>query len=124
MFSSLLRRSSNRRLVASEDGQPLPSPGPSDRRRLSAPRHATADFTEADDDDDDDDDEDDRRRSQLRARVRRFNSDNMDLHGGSGRGDGDDDPDEPDHDDEDGNDIRRRPSLPVLPLFSSTHLGS
>lgn len=122
MFSSLLRRSSNRRRIASEDGQPLPSPGPSDRRRLSAPRHATADFTEADDDDEDDD-EDDRRPSQLRARIRRFNSDNVDLQVGGGRGDDGDDRDEPDHDDEDGNDARRRPSLPVLPLFSSTHLG-
>ncbi|KEY71494.1 hypothetical protein S7711_03561 [Stachybotrys chartarum IBT 7711] len=108
MFSSLLRRSrhSHRRVLVSEDGGSA-SPGPSDRRRPSARRHATADFTEADDDDEDED-------SHLRG-TRRFNSDRQIPRHNEG---GDDDADE------DGDEDGGHPPLPVLPLFSSSHLDS
>ena len=53
MFSTLLRRTSSRR-VQDAATRASPSPGPAYERR----HHATADFTEADDNDDDDSNED------------------------------------------------------------------
>ena len=100
MFSSLLRpkqQQSTRRVHVQEDAEARdsPSPGPAGQHHLqyAARRHATADFTEADDDDDDSNE------------------------GGIGRYQlGGDDADE----DEDGGAGRR---LPILPLFSAAYLG-
>lgn len=104
MFSSLLRRPRPaRRRVRDLDLDPSASPsfGPS--------RRPTADFTEADDDDDDEE-ANERDESHL-ARGARFADDD--------EGDDEDD-NNADDDDEDG----RPGALPVLPLFSSSHLGS
>lgn len=70
------------------------------RRHFTGRTHATADFTEADDDDEDDDFNDEG--------VSRFDNDA-------------DDADDHDIEDEDANGSPR--ALPVLPLFSATHLG-
>ncbi|RNJ53422.1 hypothetical protein D7B24_001944 [Verticillium nonalfalfae] len=98
MFTSLLRPRRHSRHV-DDDGLPTsPSAGPA-FRKPPLRRHATADFTEADDDDEDSND---------------------------GMGDqyveGDEEQDDEDNrlDDEDG--VRR--SLPVLPLFSASYLDS
>ncbi|KYK59458.1 uncharacterized protein DCS_00588 [Drechmeria coniospora] len=142
MFSSMLRRPKNgSRRVDVRDGRPSPStPAPatstprapatdglspvvagfsspaallSPAVRLSPPRprrlfvrrtHATADFTEADDDDDDDEDSD-------AEPVHRFD------HAGP--------PDAPDEDaDDDADEDGGRKALPLLPLFSASHLDS
>lgn len=94
MFSSLLRPNQHRDRrdaaalgVSPSSGPAFPKPG--------IRRHATADFTEADDDDDEDSQEE-----------------QIDQYG-------DEDGDGEAVDDEDN--IRR--SLPVLPLFSATYLG-
>lgn len=107
MFSTLLRRprQGRRRVSGSKDKHPAhilaASPAYSPGRR------ATADFTEADDDDEEEEDEDE----------------GASHAGPSARyGDGEDQ-DEPEGEgtarDEDG----RRGGLPVLPLFSASHLG-
>lgn len=101
--------------------------------------HATADFTEADEDDDEDDDEgrrfenngnnnsnsdnnhgiatglfDDNNDSNIRRRPGQvYGDDNAAGRDQGGRGD----------DGEEDRLPRRRNTLPVLPLFSSTHLG-
>ena len=106
MFSSLMRRprGATRRRLSHLDTDPSASTS-------FEPRRATADFTEADDDDDqdEDDDVDDEigRRIPNAGRTARFEDDR-------------------DGDDDDGNDDEDGPSgaLPVLPLFSVSHLGS
>ncbi|EEY14756.1 conserved hypothetical protein [Verticillium alfalfae VaMs.102] len=98
MFTSLLRPRRHSRHV-DDDGLPTsPSAGPA-FRKPPLRRHATADFTEADDDDED-------------------SNDGM----GDQYVDGDEEQDDEDNrlDDEDG--VRR--SLPVLPLFSASYLDS
>ena len=108
MFSSLIRRPKpgSRRVFVRESNF-SPSPGPSTRRRDSVRRHATADFTEAEDDEDEESND---------GRARQYN-DQADEEDDDGEGDGDvvDDDAEPGD---------RRARLPVLPLFSSSHLGS
>jgi hypothetical protein len=93
MFSSFLRnkqQQSGRRVHVQEDPEVLDSPSPGPAHQHHAPyaarRHATADFTEADDDDDDSN-EDGIGRYQL---------------GGDGE------------DDEDGGPGRRLPILPLF----------
>lgn len=96
MFPSLLRRPRNGpRRVDVRDESVSPSPGPA-TRRYTARRRATADFTEADDDQDSDN-------APLRP---------LDEDGNTARDDAAADADE---------DGAR--ALPVLPLFSATHLG-
>ncbi|KAI9171224.1 Calcium channel YVC1 [Paramyrothecium foliicola] len=106
MFSSLMRRPKpgSRRALLRQDSFSA-SPGPSTRRRDSIRRHATADFTEADDDDEDDESND--------PRGRRFDDQAVQEE------DADEDVDEDDLDH--ANPTAR---LPVLPLFSSSHLDS
>lgn len=95
---SLLLRSFQRSQHVQPEPEPEPEPsrGPARQEGYFQPRHATADFTEADDDDDESNDEE-------RPRYR------------GGEGDGDDDEDE----NEDG----LPQSGTVLPLYSSSHLG-
>ncbi|EGX92920.1 cation channel family transporter, putative [Cordyceps militaris CM01] len=84
-----------------------PSPPPQRPRQFSARVHATADFTEADDDEEDDDEDD-------------FDHDPENPGGAQ----------EDDEDDEDAIDDLPEPQqrgpggLPVIPLFSSTHLDT
>ncbi|KAF4421249.1 YVC1-vacuolar cation channel [Fusarium acutatum] len=113
MFSSLLRRprAGPRRIDRRRNASFSPSPGPA-RRRYTLERHATADFTEADDDDGDD--THDEGLSRFRSNDRRTNND------GDEEDDEDDEGEEEDRPGEDG----RRGGLPVLPLFSASHLDS
>uniref|UniRef100_A0A0D2XW95 Calcium channel YVC1-like C-terminal transmembrane domain-containing protein n=1 Tax=Fusarium oxysporum (strain Fo5176) TaxID=660025 RepID=A0A0D2XW95_FUSOF len=113
MFSSLLRRprAGPRRIDRRRNTSFSPSPGPA-RRRYTLERHATADFTEADDDDGDD--THDEGLSRFRSNERRTNND------GDEEDDEDDEGEEEDRPGEDG----RRGGLPVLPLFSASHLDS
>ncbi|KAG9504405.1 hypothetical protein J7337_004378 [Fusarium musae] len=113
MFSSLLRRprAGPRRIDRRRNTSFSPSPGPA-RRRYTLERHATADFTEADDDDGDD--THDEGLSRFRSHDRRTNND------GDEDDDEDDEVEEEDRPGEDG----RRGGLPVLPLFSASHLDS
>lgn len=113
MFSSLLRRprAGPRRIDRRRNTSFSPSPGPA-RRRYTLERHATADFTEADDDDGDD--THDEGLSRFRSNERRTNND------GDEEDDEDDEGEEEDRPGEDG----RRGGLPVLPLFSASHLGT
>lgn len=108
MFSSLLRRprAGPRRVDRRRNSSPSPSPGPA-RRRYTLERHATADFTEADDDDADESHDEG---------MTRFHSNDRHVDD-----DGDEEDDQDDGQDEDG---RRRGGLPVLPLFSASHLDS
>ncbi|KAF4513551.1 hypothetical protein G6O67_000810 [Ophiocordyceps sinensis] len=109
MFSSLLRRQKNgHRRVDIRDGSPSPSSLPP-RRHFTGRTHATADFTEADDDDDEDDDDDD----HDDAGPERANPRGRHAHHPPSGGAADDV-------DEDG---AIKP-LPVLPLFSVTHLDA
>ncbi|ENH65612.1 Calcium channel YVC1 [Fusarium oxysporum f. sp. cubense race 1] len=110
MFSSLLRRprAGPRRIDRRRNTSFSPSPGPA-RRRYTLERHATADFTEADDDDGDD--THDEGLSRFRSNERRTNND------------GDEEDDEDEEEDRPGEDGRRG-GLPVLPLFSASHLDS
>ncbi|GKU01350.1 unnamed protein product [Fusarium langsethiae] len=116
MFPSLLRRprAGPRRIDRRQNTSASPSPGPA-RRRYTLERHATADFTEADDDDADFTHDEGLRR--FRNNERRTNND------------GDEDEEEDDEDDNDGdeeygmNEDGRQSGLPVLPLFSASHLG-
>lgn len=96
---SLLLRSFQRsqHVQPEPEPQPEPSRGPARPEGYFQPRHATADFTEADDDDDESNDEE-----QPRYR--------------GGEGEGDDD-------DEDENEDGLPQSGTVLPLYSSSHLG-
>lgn len=108
MFSSLLRRPRRgSRRVDIHDLAVSPSSVPHLRhRQYTDTTHATADFTEADDDDDDDDtNEED---------LVRFDEDAGQAN----------DQDQVDHGEDDGpNEDDRNRVLPVLPLFSATHLG-
>lgn len=118
MFSSVLRRPRHAsQRVNSRELSVSPASGPLRRRQFTTRTHATADFTEADDDDDDDTNEEG---------LVHFDEDGQDEHGG----DEDDDDAEDDEENEDDDDAihavdedNRRKALPVLPLFSSTHLG-
>lgn len=102
---SQLLRSFQRSQHVQPDPKPEPSrsSGPARQEGYFTPRHATADFTEADDDDDDDSNEEGRPRYQEGAGI-----------AGSGNDDDDDD-----DDNEDG----LPQSGTVLPLYSSTRLG-
>ena len=99
MFSSLLRRPRNgpRRVDRRHDSSASPSPGPA-HREYEARRHATADFTEADDDGDDSNEEGANQYENQRNQA-------------------------PEEEEEGGEDGRPRTALPVLPLFSASHLG-
>lgn len=99
MFSSVLgRQRRSRRRVDGVDGSFSPS-ARQIRRQFTNRTHATADFTEADDDDEDDEDFIEEGMSRL-----------------------DNDADNQDEDPLDDEDDEERP-LPVLPLFSASHLG-
>lgn len=106
MFPTLLRRPrrGTRRVVDSNirraSSISVPSPSLDPRRR------AAADFTEADEYDDEDEEEEDDGPSPAPQFARRGH-------------DRDQDNGEPAQEDEDG----RQNALPVLPLFSSSHLG-
>jgi hypothetical protein len=89
MFSSLLRPRPARPIDPRDIRHNSPPPGPANFH-TSRPRHATADFTEADDDDDD----------ESTPRLDHFDDNAAGVEG----------------------DHTRRP-LPVLPLFSASHLG-
>lgn len=114
MISSFLRRprQARRRVGGIGDShlgpRDSPSPGPYRKR-------ATADFTEADDDDEDEDDD----HEDTNLRNARFD----DRDDGDGH-DEEDEGDEGDEDDGEGDEDGRRAALPVLPLFSATHLGT
>lgn len=102
-------RLSHRR-VSIRDASISPSTAPPLRQYASGRTHATADFTEADDDEDEDEDEDDFHQGGLG----RYDNAN-DIHGDDGVVEDEEDVDE--------GPSNRRHSLPVLPLFSSSHLG-
>lgn len=115
MFPSLLRRprAGPRRIDRRQNTSASPSPGPA-RRRYTLERHATADFTEADDDDADFTHDEGLRR--FRNNERRTNND--------GEEEEEEDEDNNDGDEEYGmNEDGRQSGLPVLPLFSASHLG-
>ncbi|POR34167.1 Calcium channel YVC1 [Tolypocladium paradoxum] len=104
MFSSLLRRPSNGfRPADIGDVSLSPSSRPPPRLQFAGRTHATADFTEADDDEEEDSND---------QRTDRFG------HEEEGEVAPDDGPE--DEADEDGG----QKALPVLPLFSATHLDS
>lgn len=107
MFSSLLHRPrpGSRRNHSGHDKSASPSPGPANRA-YTLHRHATADFTEADDDGDESNEEG---VNTYRNRQPSRQDEEVD----------EDEEEEGHHRDEDG----RRGSLPVLPLFSASHLG-
>ncbi|KAG8425403.1 hypothetical protein J3458_002105 [Metarhizium acridum] len=109
MFSSLLRRPKrgSRRLDI-RDFSVSPSSGPPRQHQFTGRAHATADFTEADDDDEDTNEED----------LVRFDEE---VDGVQDEVEEDEDEDDADHGaDEDD----RHRALPVLPLFSATHLDT
>ena len=109
MFSSLLRPRAGSRRVNRRPESTNGSRSPIRNPEYTLRRHATADFTEADDDDADDSNEEG-------GPVPRS------LHDR----DVDDEADEDDDGDGDGigDEDNRRGGLPVLPLFSASHLGS
>ncbi|QPG94797.1 hypothetical protein C2857_006998 [Epichloe festucae Fl1] len=106
MFSSLLRRPKRAsRRVDIHDFAGSTSSVPQPQRQYTERTHATADFTEADDDDEDTNEED----------LVRFDEDAGQAN----------DHDQIDEDDDDGADEdNRHRDLPVLPLFSATHLDT
>lgn len=111
MFSSLLRRPKRgSRRVDIRDLSVSPSSGPPRRRQFTGRTHATADFTEADDDDEDTNEED----------LVAFDEDADDVNEEAVEDEEDEDGDADDGADED----NRHRGLPVLPLFSATHLGN
>lgn len=111
MFGSLLRsRPAKERVVGRDLSASPASPAsqPLGRRNSNGSRRrATADFTEADDDDEDTHEDD--------------------TMPGFEAAEEDEDEDEDEDDDDDGDEVRRHPGrrtpLPVLPLFSASHLG-
>jgi hypothetical protein len=112
MFSSILRRSrrgSRRPDLDVRDPSVSPSSAPPRQRHFTGRTHATADFTEADDDDDDTNEEE----------LIGFDEEAA----GVNHQDGEDDQDDEDAEEGADEDNRRR-ALPVLPLFSATHLGN
>ncbi|KAK2606087.1 hypothetical protein QQS21_003482 [Conoideocrella luteorostrata] len=109
MFSSLLSRPKRgSRRVDIHNLAASPSSGPPQLRRFTERTHATADFTEADDDDDDDSNEED---------LVRFDGD-------AGEGQDDEEDGEEDDGDNGADEDNRHRVLPVLPLFSATHLDT
>lgn len=109
MFSSLLRRPRSARRRVRDHLDPQHEPSSVASASFGNRRRATADFTEADDDEDhahEDDEEAAGHGMSNIGRTARFEDDNH------GYPDADDD--------EDG----RLGALPVLPLFSVSHLGS
>ena len=130
MFPSLLRRPRPaRRRVESLDHHGGSGPGPASATVASpwfAPsrsrpgRIPTADFTEDDDDATENDFE------GIGASARFVNRKNVDrrqqAEEGEDEDEDEDEEEEEDNEDEPVNDGRRR-ALPVLPLFSTTHLG-
>lgn len=110
MFSSTLRPGAgSRRVNRRPDSTGSLSPHPT-RREYTLRRHATADFTEADDDEPDD--------SHEEGPPPRFPNDrHVDDEG-------DDDDDENDNNNEAIDEDGRHGALPVLPLFSASHLDS
>lgn len=109
MLSLLRRPRKGFRRVDRHDSA-SPSPGPASQGYASR-RHATADFTEADDDGDDSNDE-----------VERF--DNEEVEEVDGGEEEEEEQDEHEEADEDQGEDGRRTALPVLPLFSASHLGT
>ncbi|KAG5917672.1 hypothetical protein E4U42_007161 [Claviceps africana] len=121
MFSSLLRRSRRgRRRLDIDDLAASSSSLPHQRHRPYADRtHATADFTEADDDEDEDSNEEDLVRFDEDAGQ--ANAQQRDRHRYRGRDrHRDQDQDQAEEDGLDQDNRARR--LPVLPLFSASHL--
>ncbi|PNY29942.1 Calcium channel YVC1 [Tolypocladium capitatum] len=115
MFSSLLRRPRNgSRHVDIRDGSLSPSQRPPPRLQFSARMHATADFTEAEDDDEDDSNDEPTNRS---------GDEEQGQAAPAPRAGAEDDADEADEADDAGEDGGQK-ALPVLPLFSATHLDS
>ncbi|KAF3024251.1 hypothetical protein E8E14_012233 [Neopestalotiopsis sp. 37M] len=115
MLSTLLRSSKKpaptdkRRRVDSSmfhSNPNTPSPGPASRREYLEPRHATADFTEAEDEEDEESNEDE----DVGELPPRFQRPRYDGGGGSGGI----------HDGEG----RRNSSAAMIPLFSASHLDS
>ncbi|KAF5026858.1 hypothetical protein F66182_1053 [Fusarium sp. NRRL 66182] len=119
MFSSLLRRprAGPRRIDRRQNTSASPSPGPA-RRSYTLERHATADFTEADDDDGDDTHDEGLGRTQSNDRRPRNARDEEEEE--EEEEEDDDGEEEQDRLGEDG----RQRGLPVLPLFSASHLDS
>ncbi|GAO18158.1 hypothetical protein UVI_02036600 [Ustilaginoidea virens] len=111
MFSSLLRRPKpGSRRVDIHHLPVSPSTAPPAQRQVTSRTHATADFTEADDEDDETNEE----------YLVRF-----DEEAGPGSDQPEDDQDQDDDGgDEDAHANVRRQGLPILPLFSATHLDS
>ncbi|KAM0245610.1 hypothetical protein ACHAP5_005260 [Fusarium lateritium] len=123
MFSSLLRRprAGPRRIDRRRNTSGSPSPGPA-RRPYTLERHATADFTEADDDDGDD--TQDEALNRFRSNDRRTNNDGDEEEEEDDDDDNDGEEEEEEEEEEDGPDEDNQRRLPVLPLFSATHLDS
>lgn len=110
MFSSLLRRPKRpaRRVAIRHLAASSPPTGPPRQRNLTQRTHATADFA---DDDDEETTEEELDQSEEEA------GDEPDQE--------DDDEEEDEDEGDDGADEdNRRQTLPVLPLFSATHLGN
>ncbi|KAK9435122.1 hypothetical protein VB005_09915 [Metarhizium brunneum] len=109
MFSSLLRRPKrgSRRLDI-HDLSVSPSSGPPRQRQFTGRAHATADFTEADDDDEDTNEED----------LIGFDEEADGVHD---EVEEEENADDADHGADEDN---RHRALPVLPLFSATHLDA
>ncbi|KJZ77964.1 hypothetical protein HIM_02601 [Hirsutella minnesotensis 3608] len=106
MFPSLLRRPKNGpRRVGIRDASPSPSSRIPSRRHFVGRTHATADFTEADDDDEDDDHSGQEDGADPRDAVHDDEAQDAAAT---------------DNVDEDG----AIKALPVLPLFSATHLDA
>ena len=104
MFSSLLRRQRRgSRRVGDRNASISPSSGPPRSRNVTSRTHATADFTEADEDDEDTNDDG----------LGQFDEEEAEA----ANQEEDDDGDDPEDEDE------QLQPLPVLPLFSATHLG-
>lgn len=103
MFTSLLNRPRRDRPRGNDREFSISPSSRHLRRQFSSRTHATADFTEADDDDDEDDDDD-------------FNGEGASRFDNGADGQDNDAIDDDDEQDQGA-------SLPVLPLFSSTHLG-
>ncbi|KAK9422398.1 putative Ion transport domain-containing protein [Seiridium unicorne] len=110
MLSNLLQQSSKkrgpdrRRRVDSSmfpSNPNTPSPGPASRREYLEPRHATADFTEAEDDEDEQSNEEEQEVVGELPRFSRYRHDSG-IHEGDGR----------------------RSSTTMIPLFSASHLDS
>lgn len=116
MFSSILRRPKRGpRRVDVLDLSVSPSSGPPRQRQFTGRTHATADFTEADDDDEDTNEEG----------ITQYDeeADGVDEEEEEENGEGEEDEDE-DAEEDGADEDNHRQALPVLPLFSATHLGN